>query len=80
MFDSARTAFLDDSYDRQSFIPFLRGPRTCGGMKIAEIELAAALGAFIDRFRSINEDNALSIDYALVMRPRPTDALRIARL
>ena len=80
VFDSARTAFLDDSYDRQSFIPFLRGPRTCGGMKIAEIELAAALGAFIDRFRSINEDNALSIDYALVMRPRPTDALRIARL
>lgn len=80
IFDSARSEFIDDGYDRKSFVPFLRGPRTCGGMRIAEIELASALNAFIDRFRSINSEPGISIDYSLVLRPKPTKTLHIERV
>ena len=80
IFDSARPEFMGDEYNRKCFIPFLKGPRTCGGMRLAEIELAAALEALLKRFRVRNSDPKINIDYALVSRPAQSDPLIYSRI
>lgn len=77
VFQSARREFLDGTYDRRSFAPFLAGPRVCGGMKLARLEMRAALAAFLRRYRVERDGDEVRIDYALAMRPALWDALRI---
>src|SRR5262245_38929069 len=49
-FDCDRPEFVEDSYDRRAFIPFSSGIRSCGGAKLARLELSEGLKAFIERF------------------------------
>jgi cytochrome P450 len=77
-FDCERAEFVEDTYDRRAFIPFATGPRSCGGAKLARLELAEGLKAFIRRFLVTREGDEISFDYALAMRPRSWDSVSIA--
>jgi len=78
-FDAARPEFLEDSFERSSFIPFLQGPRTCGGIRLAGLEIAAGLDQLLKRFIITNPDAAIAFDYALAMRPQPSPTMTIER-
>jgi cytochrome P450 len=58
----------------------LSGPRACGGRRIAEMELTAALQLLVTgfRFESPSADPAFS--YALAFRPRFTPGHQVTRL
>jgi cytochrome P450 len=58
-------------------MPFIQGARTCGGMRLARLELSAGLNAILKRFEVQNADASISFDYALALRPRLTSALTI---
>jgi cytochrome P450 len=78
-FDAARPEFLKDTFERSSFIPFLQGPRTCGGIRLAGLEIAAGLDQLLKRFIITNQDAAIAFDYALAMRPRPSATMTMER-
>ena len=78
-FESARVEFLENTYDRRAFIPFLSGPRTCGGARLAQIEILQGLKAFAERFVCRNPTAEVIIDYSLAMRPGVNPKLSIER-
>jgi cytochrome P450 len=78
-FESARAEFLENTYDRRAFIPFLSGPRTCGGARLAQIEILQGLKAFTERFVCRNPTADVIIDYSLAMRPGVNPKLSIER-
>ncbi len=69
IFDSVRSEFIDDKYDRNSFLPFLQGPRACGGMRLAQLQLQAAAVAMLKRFHFTNPAAAIAVQYILAVRP-----------
>ena len=69
-FDPERPEFAEKTYNRQAFVPFAAGPRVCGGMRLARIEVREALRLFIKRFRVTRTAEQISFDYGLVLRPR----------
>jgi cytochrome P450 len=69
-FDPEREEFRTGSYDRRAFIPFLTGPRSCGGAKLARIELSEGLKAFLRIFSVERNGPEFAFDYALALRPR----------
>ena len=79
VFDPARAEFVQDTYDRRAFIPFLSGPRTCGGLRLARFELSEGLKAFLEQFVVAREGDAISFEYGLAIRPKAFDRVRIAR-
>jgi cytochrome P450 len=79
IFDCSRAEFLSDSYDRRAFIPFLAGPRMCGGARLARMELSEGLKAFIRRFKVERDGDEITFDYGLALRPNSWDRVRIAR-
>jgi cytochrome P450 len=79
IFDCSRAEFLSDSYDRRAFIPFLAGPRMCGGARLARMELAEGLKAFIRRFKVERDGDEIKFDYGLALRPNSWDRVRISR-
>ena len=78
-FDCARPEFVEDSYDRRAFIPFSSGIRSCGGAKLARLELSEGLKAFIQRFIVKRQGEEISFDYTMAMRPKSWDRVNIAR-
>jgi cytochrome P450 len=78
IFDCSRAAFMDGSYDRRAFIPFLAGPRVCGGAKLARLELVEGLKAFIRRFRVERRGDEISFDYGLALRPNSWNLIDIS--
>ncbi len=76
-FDSARAEFLDGTYNRRAFVPFFVGPRICGGMKLARIELLQGLKAFVQHFKVARNDSPVHFDYTLAMRPVDQGQLQI---
>ena len=68
-FDPERTEFAEKTYKRQAFVPFAAGPRVCGGMRLARIEIREALKLFLRRFRVVRTSEPISLDYGLVLRP-----------
>ena len=48
---------------------FSSGPRICGGMKLARIELLQGLKAFVRHFKVTRNDTPVYFDYTLAMRP-----------
>jgi cytochrome P450 len=78
-FDCARPEFVEDSYDRRAFIPFSSGIRSCGGAKLARLELSEGLKAFIDRFVVKRQGDEISFDYTMAMRPKSWERVTIAR-
>ncbi|MBA3910932.1 MAG: hypothetical protein C0524_13920 [Rhodobacter sp.] len=79
-FHAARAEFAPGAPPNPAFRPFLSGPRACGGRRIAEMELTAALRLLVCHFRfeSPAEDPAFS--YALAFRPKLGRGHRITRL
>jgi cytochrome P450 len=78
VFDCSRVEFMQSTYDRRAFIPFLAGPRICGGAKLARMELVEGLKAFIRRFRVERKGDAINFDYGLALRPNSWNLVAIS--
>jgi cytochrome P450 len=76
-FKAARTEFITGNYHRRAFAPFLSGPRVCGGMKLAKLEMSAALSCFIRRYHVERRGEDVRLDYALAMRPNSWSSINI---
>ena len=68
-FQPKRQAFIDDSYNRAAYVPFLAGPRVCGGMKLALAELNVALREVVSLFEINQTNEPMSFEYGLASRP-----------
>jgi cytochrome P450 len=79
IFDCSRTEFLHSTYDRRAFIPFLGGPRSCGGARLARMELIEGLKAFIRRFQVEREGCEIEFDYGLALRPNSWARLGLSK-
>jgi cytochrome P450 len=79
IFDTARAEFLENTYDRRAFIPFLTGPRMCGGARLARLELTEGLKAFVRLFSIERHSEEFSFDYGLAMRPNSWRHIAISR-
>lgn len=79
VFDASRKEFLTDSYDRRAFLPFLAGPRMCGGARLARLELREGLKAFLRRFSVTNDSVAVGLDYGITLRPRALGRMTFSR-
>ena len=79
VFDTARAEFLDNTYDRRAFIPFLTGPRMCGGARLARLELTEGMKAFVRRFSVTSAAHDFAFDYGLAMRPNAWKHVEIRR-
>jgi cytochrome P450 len=79
IFDCSRVEFLGNTYDRRAFIPFLTGPRTCGGARLARMELTEGLKAFIRRFKVERKGDEIKFDYGLALRPNSWDLIEISK-
>lgn len=80
IFDCSRSEFISNTYDRRAFLPFLGGPRMCGGAKLARFELEEGLKAFIRHFDISGQTDEIGFDYGLALRPRSRGAPPIIRL
>ncbi|MFY0633711.1 MAG: cytochrome P450 [Vannielia sp.] len=69
VFDASRAAFLDAARPPRGFIPFLTGPRVCGGKRIAEMEMIEALRLFLSRYEIETAKRETNFNYALALRP-----------
>lgn len=70
-FDAKRLEFVNNTYSRGAYIPFLVGPRTCGGMKLANREIRIGLKCFLKRFKL--KKNSLEFSaptYSLTSKPK----------
>jgi cytochrome P450 len=79
IFDCSRPEFLNDTYDRRAFLPFLAGPRMCGGAKLARLELVEGFKALIRHFSVQGASDEIGFDYGLALRPRASAKLVIVR-
>jgi len=78
-FDASRKEFIEDTYDRRAFIPFLTGPRMCGGARLGRLEVREAVRAAVRQFSFSRADNVIRFDYALALRPAAGSSVGIAR-
>jgi cytochrome P450 len=79
VFHTSRPAFLNGDYNRRAFIPFLSGPRMCGGATLAKLELIEGLGAFIRAFQVMRQGDDIAFDYGLALRASSWDLVTINR-
>jgi cytochrome P450 len=79
IFDCSRAEFLGNNYDRRAFIPFLAGPRMCGGARLARMELTEGFKAFIRRFRVERKGDEIRFDYGVALRPNSWEQVEICR-
>jgi len=79
IFDASRAEFLNDSYDRRAFLPFLAGPRMCGGARLANLELREGLRALVRRFETTNDSEDVGFDYGITLRPRAAGSISFRR-
>lgn len=79
IFDSSRQEFLTNTFDRRSFLPFLVGPRMCGGAKLAGLELREGLRAFVRSFEVSNSSEDVGFDYGITLRPRHLGEMTFGR-
>jgi cytochrome P450 len=74
-FDPRRGEFRERAYNRRAFIPFLYGPRVCGGAALARIELVEGLSALLKRYRFSRTQTPVQFHYAVALRPVMTQSL-----
>jgi cytochrome P450 len=79
IFDCSRSEFLQRSYNRRAFLPFLAGPRMCGGANLASLELTEGLTAFVRQYTVSGSANEVGFDYGLALRPKTSRETRILR-
>jgi cytochrome P450 len=70
IFDCSRAEFMNNSYNRRAFLPYLAGPRMCGGARLANLELAEGLKAFVREFAVSGSTDQIGFDYGLALRPK----------
>lgn len=68
-FKHPRQEFVTESYSRMAYVPFLSGPRVCGGMKLATREISLALNALLNQFTITASHEPLTIESGLTLRP-----------
>jgi len=68
-FDPSREEFVAKTYSRRAFLPFLLGPRVCGGASLARLEIREGIAAVLARFRMKRDARPIRFDYALSLRP-----------
>lgn len=78
-FDASRREFIEDTYDRRAFIPFLTGPRMCGGARLGRLEVKEAVRAVVRQFTFSRADDVIRFDYALALRPAAGSSVGVAR-
>ncbi|MBZ9794226.1 cytochrome P450 [Mesorhizobium sp. ES1-4] len=78
-FDASRKEFMEDSFDRRAFIPFLTGPRMCGGARLGRLEVKEAVRAVVRQFAFSRADDVIRFDYALALRPASGLSVRVSR-
>ncbi|QKD03940.1 cytochrome P450 [Mesorhizobium loti] len=79
VFDASRKEFLDNSFDRRAFIPFLTGPRMCGGARLGRLEIKEAVVALVRQFAFSRADDVIRFDYALALRPAQGASISVSR-
>jgi cytochrome P450 len=79
IFDSSRSEFMNDSYDRRAFIPFLSGPRMCGGARLARAEIYEAVKAAVQLFQFTRHDDIVQFDYGLALKPQKSTKISVVR-
>ncbi|TGT83018.1 cytochrome P450 [bacterium M00.F.Ca.ET.157.01.1.1] len=78
-FDASRKEFIDNSFDRRAFIPFLTGPRMCGGARLGRLEVEQAVRAVVRQFAFARTDDIIRFDYALALRPAGGMSVTVSR-
>ncbi|PBB31194.1 hypothetical protein CK224_21330 [Mesorhizobium sp. WSM3862] len=78
-FDASRKEFIEDTYDRRAFIPFLTGPRMCGGARLGRLEVREAVRAMVRQFTFSRADDVIRFDYGLALRPAAGSSVAVAR-
>jgi cytochrome P450 len=79
IFDCSRSEFLNDSYNRRAFLPFLAGPRMCGGARLAKLELIEGLKAAVRQFTFGGRTDDVGFDYGLALRPKSWTEVNFSR-
>lgn len=79
VFDASRKEFLENSFDRRAFIPFLTGPRMCGGARLGRLEVREAVLAIVRQFAFSRADDVIRFDYALALRPAQGASVSVSR-
>jgi cytochrome P450 len=77
--NTARPEFLQNSYDRRAFVPFLTGARMCGGARLARLEITEGLKAFLRLYEVRGGTQEFRFDYGLAMRPNSWAEIEITR-
>jgi cytochrome P450 len=77
--DTARPEFLQNNYDRRAFVPFLTGPRMCGGARLARLEITEGLKTFLRLYEVRGGTDEFRFDYGLAMRPNSWDHIEITK-
>jgi cytochrome P450 len=79
LLNTARPEFLQNNYDRRAFVPFLTGPRMCGGARLARLEITEGLKAFLRHYEVRGGTDEFKFDYGLAMRPNSWSHIEIVR-
>lgn len=79
VFDSGRAEFINDSFDRRAYIPFLTGPRMCGGARLGRLELKEAVRAIVTMFEFHRTDDIVRFDYGLALKPDTNSSIGVQR-
>lgn len=78
-FDASRKEFINNSFDRRAFIPFLTGPRMCGGARLGRLEVEQAVRAVVRQFAFTRADDVIRFDYGLALRPASGMSVTVSR-
>lgn len=79
-FRAGRSEFGGGKVRQLGFRPFISGPRSCGGRRIAEMEMNVALEVLLRNYVIKNDAPPAGYDYALAFRPKLTPGLTFTPL
>jgi cytochrome P450 len=69
LFKPRRKEFVEASYSRHAYIPFISGVRVCAGMKLARQEVRCGMRALLKTFSIKASDEPRGLKYGLASRP-----------
>ena len=69
MFKPRRDEFVNGSFARHAYIPFISGPRVCAGMKLAKQEIQCGVQALLKLFVVKPCTEPRGLEYGLASRP-----------
>lgn len=78
-FNPMRSEFDAGAHTLAAFRPFAGGPRICGGMRLAQLEIKEGVAAFLRHYRVSREPKPARFAVSIAMRPETWDALVFER-